>query len=65
MKKRVRNLIRLVLLAVFIVSTVLLIRQWRDNTDAEAAYQDAVSIAMQKTAEKLPEKTNRTFLSFT
>ena len=57
MKKRVRNLIRLVLLAVFIVSTVLLIRQWRDNTDAEAAYQDAVSIAMQKTAEKLPEKT--------
>ena len=54
MKKRVRNLIRLVLLAVFIVSTVLLIRQWRDNTDAEAAYQDAVSIAMQKTAEKLP-----------
>ena len=57
MKKRVRNLIRLVLLAVFIVSMVLLIRQWRDNTDAEAAYQDAVSIAMQKTAEKLPEKT--------
>lgn len=57
MKKRVRNLIRLVLLVVFAVSTVLLIRQWRDNTDAEAAYQDAVSIAMQKTAEKLPEKT--------
>lgn len=57
MKKRVRNIIRLVLLVVFAVSTVLLIRQWRDNTDAEAAYQDAVSIAMQKTAEKLPEKT--------
>ena len=57
MKKRVRNLIRLVLLMVFAVSAVLLIRQWRDNTDAEAAYQDAVSIAMQKTAEKLPEKT--------
>lgn len=42
----------LVLLAVFVVSTALLIHQWMDNADGDAAYEDAMNIALGKLKEE-------------
>lgn len=47
MKKNVRKALRAVLLMVFVVSTALMVHQWLDNAGGEAAYNDAVDIAMQ------------------
>ena len=57
MKDHIRKILRLILLAVFVVSTLLLLRQWKDNADGAAAYQDAMAIAMQKTESAVPEVT--------
>lgn len=45
MKKKTRNLMTLVLVAVFAVSTFLLLRQFRDNAGGEEAYGEALAIA--------------------
>ena len=55
MKKRIRNIVRFVLLAVCIGSTVLMLRQWIDNTNAEKTYHEAAVIARQPVAEKPAE----------
>lgn len=52
MKKKIRKMIMLVLLAVFVVSTALLIHQWMDNADGDAAYEDAMNIALGKPKEE-------------
>ena len=45
-KKKVRYALMAVLLVIFASSTFMLLRQWKDNAGAEAAYDDAVKIAM-------------------
>lgn len=51
-----------ILLAVFVVSTVMLLRQWKDNAGGETTYQDAMNIAMntprqEKNETEEPEPT--------
>ena len=48
MKKMIRKIAMLVLFAVFVISTVLLLRQWSDNARGESSYQDAIAIAAEK-----------------
>ena len=55
MKKRIHNIVRFVLLAVCIGSTVLMLRQWIDSTNAEKTYHEAAAIARQPVAEKPAE----------
>ena len=54
MKKNVRKVLRAILAVVFIVSTFLMLRQWMDNSSADASYNDAMEIAMQA-KEEIPE----------
>ncbi|MBR4290197.1 MAG: class B sortase [Oscillospiraceae bacterium] len=51
MKKRIRKIAMCVLVAVFVVSTALSLRQWKDNAGGETAYEDALSVAMQQPKE--------------
>ena len=48
MKKMIRKIAMLVLFAVFVISTVLLLRQWSDNARGASSYQDAIAIAAEK-----------------
>lgn len=45
MKKKLRNGMRLVLLAVFLVSSVMLVNKWIDKANGSDAYEDALAIA--------------------
>lgn len=49
MKNRVRTIAMGILLAVFLVSTALMLRQFRENAHGEAAYDAALEIAMEAT----------------
>ena len=60
MKKNVRKALRAVLLMVFVVSTALMVHQWLDNADGEAAYNDAVDIAMQVKEPEVPAQPQPT-----
>lgn len=60
MKKNVRKALRAVLLMVFVVSTALMVHQWLDNADGEAAYNDAMDIAMQVKEPEAPEQPQPT-----
>ena len=60
MKKNVRKALRAVLLMVFVVSTALMVHQWLDNADGEAAYNDAVNIAMQVKEPEVPAQLQPT-----
>lgn len=55
MKKNVRKALRAVLLVVFIISTALMLRQWLDNSGADASYNEAMDIAMQTKEEPAAE----------
>lgn len=56
MRNTVRRLLRLLLLAVFVISTVLLLRQMLDKCSGNETYDTALAIAMQKTeTQKQPE----------
>ncbi len=55
MKRILRKIAMFILLAVFVVSTALMLRQWKDNAGGKTAYQDALAIAMQE--KKMPEET--------
>ena len=57
MKNGIRKIAMAVLLVVFVVSTALMLRQWRDNAGGEDTYEDAVAIAMQEQKDNLPEET--------
>lgn len=52
MDKRLRKGFLAVLAAIFLVSTVLLLRQFSDNAGGEDAYGDALSVAMQSLPEE-------------
>ena len=60
MKKNVRKALRAVLLMVFVVSTALMVHQWLDNADGEAAYNDAMDIAMQVKEPEVPAQPQPT-----
>lgn len=60
MKKNVRKALRAVLLMVFVVSTALMVHQWLDNADGEAAYNDAMDIAMQVKEPEAPAQPKPT-----
>lgn len=60
MKKNVRKALRAVLLMVFVVSTALMVHQWLDNAGGEAAYNDAMDIAMQVKAPEAPAQPQPT-----
>ena len=60
MKKNVRKALRAVLLMVFVVSTALMVHQWLDNADGEAAYNDAMDIAMQVQEPEAPAQPQPT-----
>ena len=60
MKKNVRKALRAVLLMVFVVSTALMVHQWLDNAGGEAAYNDAMDIAMQVKEPEAPEQPQPT-----
>ena len=45
MNKKTRKIMMCILLAVFLVSTALALRQWQDNADGETTYQSALAIA--------------------
>lgn len=55
MKKKTRMILTLLLVAVFIVSTGALLRQFRDNAGGEDAYADALAIASGDGAQKETE----------
>ena len=57
MKKKIRRVMMCILLAVFVVSTALVLRQWKDNANGETAYKDAMSIAMQTPKTEQPDET--------
>ena len=57
MKKIIRKIAMVILLAVFLISTALMLRHWRDQADGAAAYEAALSIAMEKDGQKQPEVT--------
>lgn len=50
-KKRTRKGLRLLLLAVFLVSTALMLRQFADNAGGSDAYHDALAIASASAAD--------------
>lgn len=54
MKKNTRTILRAILLLVFVASTLLVLRQWKDNADGETAYADAMAIAMQPPKQETP-----------
>jgi len=56
MKKSIRKIAMGVLLAVFLVSTVLMLRQFRDNADGKTDYAEAVAIAMKEQKKPALEK---------
>ena len=56
MKKSVRKIAMAVLIVVFTVSTALALRQIKDNTAGEAAYENAMAVAMQSPAEQKREE---------
>ena len=60
MKKNVRKALRAVLLMVFVVSTALMVHQWMDNAGGEAAYNDAMDIAMQVKEPEAPAQPKPT-----
>ena len=60
MKKNVRKALRAVLLMVFVVSTALMVHQWLDNAGGEAAYNDAMDIAMQVIEPEAPAQPQPT-----
>ena len=60
MKKNVRKALRAVLLMVFVVSTALMVHQWLDNAGGEAAYNDAMDIAMQVKEPEAPAQPQPT-----
>ena len=60
MKKNVRKALRAVLLMVFVVSTALMVHQWMDNAGGEAAYNDAMDIAMQVIEPEAPAQPQPT-----
>lgn len=55
MKNRIRKIAMPVLLAVFVVSTILAVRQWIDNAGGDAAYAGALDIALQTPKEETSE----------
>jgi len=57
MKKNARKIAMCILLAVFIVSTALSLRQRKDNADGASAYQDAIAVAMQEPKETAAQET--------
>lgn len=57
MKKSIRKAAMLVLAVVFVISTALSLRQWKDNTGGESAYQNAMEIAKQTSGEESSEDT--------
>ena len=52
MKDTVRKGLRLAMLAVFVFSTAMLLRQYFHNAGGEDAYGDALAVAMQEVAEE-------------
>lgn len=57
MKKKLRKIAMCILILVFVVSTALSLRQFRDNAGGESAYQDAMEIAMNSQTEEVPDET--------
>lgn len=57
MKKKMRRAMMLVFLTVFVGSTVMLLRQWKDNASGETAYADAMAIAMSSRGETTETET--------
>ena len=60
MKNRIRSIAMALLAFVFVISTLLMLRQYSDNTGGESAYADALAIALKEqplpeTAEAAPE----------
>ena len=54
MNKKTRKIMMCILLAVFLVSTALALRQWQDNADGETTYQSALDIAASSKKEEAP-----------
>lgn len=57
MKKQTRIIVTFLLLAVFTVSTLMLLRQFRDNAGGEDAYAEALALASANTAPEEAEET--------
>ena len=57
MKRTLRRFFQLVLLAVCIASTVLLLRQFRDNAGGSEAYDAALEIALSQQTADVPAST--------
>lgn len=45
MKKTIKTTLKGLLVAVFVFSTVMLLRQWKDNTVGDSVYEDAMALA--------------------
>lgn len=58
MIKLLQKLLMPVFLAVFLFSTAMLLRQWKNNSSGESAYEDAMKIALQSTETRLPEQNS-------
>ena len=56
MGKKLKKILMPVFLAVFVFSTAMLLRQWRDNRGGESAYENAISIAAGSTRTEKPEE---------
>ena len=56
MEKKLKNILMPVFLAIFVFSSVMLLRQWRDNRGGEATYENAASIAAGSTKTEKPEE---------
>ena len=50
MKKTLKKILKALMLAVFVFSVIMLLRQWKDNTAGDAVYADAMAIAHSTTA---------------
>ena len=61
MKKVWKNVLRGLLVTVFVFSVVMLLRQWKDNTVGDSVYEDAMALASSTVAAEvekpLPEPT--------
>ena len=57
MKNKIRRIVMILLIVVFLVSTGLSLRQWKDNAGGEEAYADALAIAMQTQPETVQKET--------
>lgn len=57
MKKTIKRIVMVMLLAVFAFSCVMMLRQWLDNEGGQTAYEEAMAIAMQQPGAEQPDET--------